>query len=389
VKNYFKFLKDAYVFRGLEDHEIVSILESCHEQSYKPREVIFKEGDRAERFFIVLEGEVEVWKDYDDPERDLLAVHGRGKLFGEMALIDDLPRSATVVARDSCRLLFIERDDFHRIIRETSSIALSIMKSVSLMVRKSNESFVENLRAQNHALENAYKELKETQEELLRAERLSTLGKFSSLILHDIRNPISILRGYAEMMLLHSQDGRRVKRSAGRIIGEADRLNRITNELLDYSRGEIRLNMQIVGLEDFLKQVVESIGERFKARQIEIKTEIAFKSPVLMDVDRMRRVFLNLADNARKAMPKGGTFSMKVFEQNGSFVFEVSDTGVGMSEEVKERIFEPFFSSSESGGTGLGMSIVRSIVEAHQGSLTVSTAKYKGTTFRIVLPQFN
>jgi signal transduction histidine kinase len=191
------------------------------------------------------------------------------------------------------------------------------------------------------------------------------------------------------MMLLHSQDGRRVKRSAGRIIGEADRLNRITNELLDYSRGEIRLNMQIVGLEDFLKQVVESIGERFKARQIEIKTEIAFKSPVLMDVDRMRRVFLNLADNARKAMPKGGTFSMKVFEQNGSFVFEVSDTGVGMSEEVKERIFEPFFSSSESGGTGLGMSIVRSIVEAHQGSLTVSTAKYKGTTFRIVLPQFN
>ena len=169
-------------------------------------------------------------------------------MFGEMALADDLPRSATVRARGRARLLCVERGDFHRIIHDNSSIALSVLKSLSLMVRRSNNSFVENLRMRNEQLEKAYKELQEAQHELLAAERLSTLGKFSSLILHDIRNPISIMRGYAEMIIHRHDDHDHMVRNAKRIISEADRLNRLAGELLDYSRGEIRLNMQIVDL---------------------------------------------------------------------------------------------------------------------------------------------
>ena len=389
MSDYFQFLRSAYFFKDLTDHEIKLIQEVCHEQSYRAGTLIFEEGEKAERFFIILEGELEVWKSYDAKEKDLLAVHGAGHLFGEMALIDDLPRSATVLVRTSARLLFIERADFQRIINENSSIALSVMKSVSLMVRKSNESFVDNLHARNRALEKAYRELKETQEELIRTERLSTLGKFSSLILHDIRNPLSILRGYAEMILLNSEERDRVRRNAQKIITEADRLNRLASDLLDFSRGDIRLNMQIVDLQQFVQRVIVQIGERFKTKKIGLHTHVEYKGPVLMDEERMLRVFLNLSDNARKAMPLGGDFVIEIFEEVENYCFKISDNGVGMSDDVKAKIFEPFFSFSERGGTGLGMSIVKNIVEAHQGNLLVTSEKFGGTTFKIILPKFS
>ena len=377
----FDFLKKVYFFRGLTDEEIERIQQVCHQASYPAGEVIFREGSEADRFYIVLEGAVEVWKD-----KDLLAVHTAGHLFGEMALIDELPRSATVIAREPSRLAHIDREDFQRIIRENTRIAVSIMRSVSDMVRKSNETFVENLRQRNLELERANQALREAQEELLRKDRLSTLGKFSSLILHDIRKPISVLRSLGEMILLHAEDKDRVLRNARKIISEANRLNQLASELLDYSRGEIRLTPAVVHLEDFFSRLVDTIEERFHARNIEIRTEVLFPGPVIMDESRMFRVFLNLADNAWKAMPSGGLFRIKVWKADQTLKIEASDTGVGMSPEVQRRIFEPFFSSSEQGGTGLGMSIVKSIVEAHHGVVSFASEPKKGTVFRLSLP---
>jgi signal transduction histidine kinase len=381
-----RMLKDVYFFNGLTQEEIRRIGDVCHEEDFEPGRVIFSEGSRADKFYIILDGTVEVWKDYQAEERDLLAVHAAGHLFGEMALIDDLPRSATVVARDRVRLLSVGREDFHRIIKENSSVALSVMRSVSSMVRLSNETFVDNLRRRNSELVRANRELKKTQEKLLRAERLSLLGKFSSLILHDIRNPIAILRGYAEMIMLHSDEPDVIKRNVGKIVSEADRLNRIASELLDYSRGEIALNMSIVNLQDLVSKTVEIISERFASKNIQIRTDVRYPGPVIIDNERMLRVLLNLADNSRKAMPGGGTFTIAVDREDKRLIFDVSDTGVGMEKDVQKRLFEPFFSQSGEGGTGLGMTIVKNIVEAHDGSLGFTSKKNEGTTFRISLP---
>jgi signal transduction histidine kinase len=385
-----RFLKTVYFFSDLKDEEISIIGSVCSEQSYEDREIVFREGDAADRFFIVLEGEVEIWKDFSgDDSGDLLAVRGEGHLFGEMSLVDDLPRSATVRVRGRTRLLCVGRGDFHRIIHENSSIAVSVLKSISLMVRRSNNSFVESLRRRNEELESAYKELQEAQHELLAAERLSTLGKFSSLILHDIRNPISIVRGYAEMIVHNATDESRIVRNSKRIISEADRLNRLAGELLDYSRGEIRLNMQIVELNQFVEDVIAGIREKFDNRGITIRSGVQYAGPVLMDYERMLRVLLNLADNARKAMPDGGEFNIDVIAEEGSYKIIARDTGVGMTKEVVDRIFEPFFSFSDQGGTGLGMSIVKSIVEAHEGTLTVESRRFEGTTFTLTLPKYS
>jgi signal transduction histidine kinase len=374
-------LRKVYFFRGLSTEELERIHLASHEACFQPGEVIFREGSEADRFYIVLSGAVEVWK-----QKDLLAVHTAGHLFGEMALIDELPRSATVIAREPTRLAYIGRADFQQIIRENSSVAISIIRSVSDMVRSSNEHFLESLRARNLELEQANRALREAQEELLRKERLSTLGKFSSLILHDIRNPISVLRSLAELILLGPEERERVERNARKIIVESDRLNQLASELLDYSRGDIRLNPTIVRLEEFFGRLREAIEERYKARGIAIRMDVEYKGPVILDENRLFRVFLNLADNAWKAMPRGGELSIRVWKADGTLRAEVSDTGVGMSPEVQAKIFTPFFSSSEMGGTGLGMAIVKSIIEAHRGTVSFTSELKKGTTFRFCLP---
>jgi signal transduction histidine kinase len=386
LKDLFAFLKKVYFFQDLPDGQIKKIQQVCHQIEYQPGQIIFDEGSQADRFYIVAEGAVEVWKDYRLPEKDLLAVHERGHLFGEMALIDELPRSATVLAKEPARLFYIDRDDFHRIIQNNSEIAISILKSVSDMVRSSNEYFVESLRERARELEKTNQALQEAQEELLRKDRLSTLGKFSSLILHDIRNPLSILRSMAEMIILNSNESAKVERNAKRIITEADRLNQIASELLDYSRGEIRLNMAIVNLESFFNRILDAVEEKLQARDIKVVTEIKVSQPVIMDEQRMFRVFYNLADNARKAMPQGGTFTVRAFKADQTLKVEVSDTGVGMDPAIQRKIFDPFFSYSDEGGTGLGMSIVKSVIEAHNGTLFVTSKPKGGTTFRVTLP---
>lgn len=386
MATYFEFLKKVYFFENLSDTAIKKVLNVCHKTLIEAGHVIFVEGENADRFYIVIGGAVEVWKDYNKPDAEMLAVHGPGHLFGEMALIDDKPRSATIVAGTDTNLLYINRKDFQKIIRENFSVATSIMKSVSSMVRKSNESYVENLREQNVELERAYKELKETQEELLRAERLSALGKFSSLILHDIKNPLSILRGYAEILSINPSDADKAKKYSKKIISEADRINSLASELLDFSRGDIRLSVGVTEIEEFINTFLEDISPKFKAQKINVTLNMEYKGKILFDRDRMMRVFMNLANNSIKAMPDGGDFTLTVSRKESYLYFEVSDTGEGMSQDVLKKIFEPFFSFSKSGGTGLGMSIVKSIIDAHNGVLSVQSKEFEGTTFTIAIP---
>ena len=158
------------------------------------------------------------------------------------------------------------------------------------------------------------------------------------------RNPLSILRGYAEMIVYQNDAAAdpQIDRNAHRIIQEADRLNALASELLDFSRGEVRLNVSPVDIGVLLERINDAIADRFSARKIEIVSDVDVGGPVLADEGRLYRVFLNLADNARKAMSRGGTLTLRARCEQRGLVVEFDDTGVGMSEEVQARIFEPF-----------------------------------------------
>ena len=386
-QGWFPFLRRASILAGLSDEEIRLVAESCAEEECEAGDVIFVEGSTADRFYIVMEGRVEVWKNYYDPKPDLLAVHGPGRFFGEMALIDELPRSATVVAKERTRLLYLYRDDFRRLIRERSSIALSVMKGISNMLRSSNEAFVEDLRKRNAELEKAYAQLKNAQAERLRSERLSTLGKFSSLILHDIRNPLSILKGQLQLMQLRLGEPEKLEGHVAASLAEVSRLERLANEFLDYSRGEVRLDMTITSPGELFSKVESSIGERLAKARVSVAKELSFDEPVILDAERVFRALFNVADNARKAMCRsGGILTFRSRREAGNLVLETADTGEGMGREVLAHVFEPFYSASTEGGTGLGMLIVKNIVEAHGGGVSVDSEPGVGTRVSMSFP---
>ncbi len=383
---YFRFLRKIGFFKELKDEDIRNIASYCSDAAFEAGEILFFEGDPADKFYIVMNGEVEIWKSYGTPDADMLAVHGRGHLFGEMALIDKLPRSATARARHDTALLQIKEEDFQKMVREKTSVAFSIIRSLSAMVRKSNETFLEDLKTRNSELEIANRNLKEAHEELIKQERLSNLGKFSSMILHDLRNPISIVKAYTEMLMQDTSLQEKTTKYIANIKFEIERLNNLANELLDYSRGDIRLTMNIVDLEEFMAQLETSITRRFSNKNIAIRLKNSCREAVIFDNERMMRVMMNLAENARKALPKEGCFCIEALTEDTVLTFIVSDNGEGMSRETLRHVFEPFYSSAQGGGTGLGMVIVKNVVEAHDGHMDIESSPGNGTKITISLP---
>lgn len=379
-------LSNVFFFSDLDAREIASLADLSHTHHARSGDIIFREGDAPENFYVVVDGAAAVWKNWGEADAELLAVHGQGQLFGEMALVDELPRSATVIAEADTDLLFLPGTDFRRFISENGNIALSIMKRLSGMVRKSNDSFVEGLRRRNRELERTNEELRETQKELLRSERLSALGKMAGMILHDLRNPLSVLRSHAEMMQMDLADTEGLSRGLTLIVREVDRMNDLANELLDYSRGEIRLNTAIVHADDLLESLASIAVPRLAGRDIELELESHLTRPLILDRSRMLRVLSNLVDNSRKAIGKHGNITVQIDEQPTSVRIVVRDNGRGMPASVLEHVFEPFYSAEHGGGTGLGMAIVRTVVEAHDGTVHVESEEQKGTTVTIELP---
>jgi signal transduction histidine kinase len=386
-QGWFPFLRGASLFTCLTDDEIRLVSASCAEETREAGDVIFVEGSAADRFYIVMEGRVEVWKNYFDPKPDLLAVHGPGRFFGEMALIDELPRSATVVTKERSLLLYLNRDEFRKLIAEHSSIALSVMMGISSMVRNSNDAYVGDLRERNAELERAYSQLKSAQSDLLRSERLSTLGKFSSLILHDIRNPLSILKGQLQLMQLRLDEPDKLEKHVVASLAEVTRLERLANEFLDYSRGEVRLDMVVTRPSELFAKVEEALSERLGDAGITVEKEARYDERVVLDAERVSRALVNVADNARKAMSRsGGVIELKSYREGGTLVLETEDSGEGMSPEALAHVFEPFYSASSQGGTGLGMLIVKNIVEAHGGDVRISSEPGVGTRVLLCFP---
>ena len=383
---FFDFLRSIPFFEELSNDDIHSISKYCTDSVFEPGKILFDEGDPADMFYIIMDGEVEVWKAYGTDDEDMLAVHGNGKLFGEMALIDNMPRSATVKTRTQTRLLQIGEHDFQNMIRENSSVAFSIVRSLSSMVRKSNETFLEDLKERNLELEKANIDLKSAHEELIKKERLSNLGKFSSMILHDLRNPISTVKAYTELLLIDSDIPEKPKKYISNIKFETERINNLASELLDYSRGDIRLDMKIVDLSGFLSNLETSVNRRFSSSNINIIFINNFTDHAVFDVERMMRVMMNLAENARKALAGKGNFSITADKEVQALKFIIKDDGEGMSSDIQKHIFEPFYSSSRGGGTGLGMVIVKNIVEAHEGELEIISSPGKGTEIKISIP---
>jgi signal transduction histidine kinase len=236
-------------------------------------------------------------------------------------------------------------------------------------------------------LKDSYAQLSRTQQQLVRRERLAALGELSAVVAHEVRNPLAAIFN-SVATIRHLIDPASPALRLVDIVGEeAARLNRMVDELLEFARPPSPSPMP-VPLPRLLEDAVRgALADSQGPVEVRWAVDTAVP-PVLADERMMRQAFLNLALNAVQAMPRGGTLRVGARRVDGpqpEVQVEISDTGSGIAPEVRERIFEPFF-TTKAKGTGLGLALVKRIVESHSGRLALESQPGQGTTFRLFLP---
>jgi K+-sensing histidine kinase KdpD len=246
---------------------------------------------------------------------------------------------------------------------------------------KDDEAFIDGLSVHAAiAVENARLAL-----EMVRTERLSAVGRMASTIIHDIKNPMGTLRMYAQVIKKKSGNEEAAE-MADEIMRQIDRLVKMTQEILDFSRGISAMKREIEPIETVLEAALKSIDPDLWKKKITLVRKFAYTGPCLLDAEKMIRVFYNLAGNAADAMTDSGTLTVTTEKKDDRLQIEFTDTGIGMPEEIRARVFEPFFTHGKKQGTGLGLAIVKKIIDDHNGSLEIDSEQNKGTTIRMFLP---
>jgi signal transduction histidine kinase len=236
-----------------------------------------------------------------------------------------------------------------------------------------------------HAIRQQIRENKSLEASKIQAERLAMVGQMASSIIHDIRSPLAIIRGYAELTVAGSVSTEKRQRFANTITEEVRRLRDMAQELQEFSEGAQAVQPVPTPLGEVVEEVIAFLEGNFRERGIHIIHHLQYTGALMLDAPRIKRVLHNLAMNAADAMSGGGTF-MITSSRLGEYVhLEVHDTGSGIPEEIRSRIFEPFVTYGKPHGTGLGLAVVKRIVEEHHGDITVATSA-TGTTFTIRLP---
>lgn len=244
----------------------------------------------------------------------------------------------------------------------------------------------EDLQARNRELREALHELQETQDELIRAERLSVVGRMASSIIHDLKNPMTTIKGYAAILGREDLPPETRQRFSRTITHSVDTFVEMTQEILDYARGGGPLQPEAVEVGDFVNDLCDFIERDFDEKGLSLKRELAFTGPLLMDETKMRRALYNIASNARDATEAGGSLTIATHRSNGTVEFRLSDTGPGIPEEIWDTLFEPFVTFGKASGTGLGLAIAKKTAEDHGGTISVESVPGKGATFIIRLP---
>ncbi|MCS6305923.1 MAG: PAS domain S-box protein [Nitrospira sp.] len=231
-------------------------------------------------------------------------------------------------------------------------------------------------------------ERKRLQDQLRRTERVAELGTLASGMAHEIGTPMNVILGRAEYLMDRVTE-EPIKRGLRTIITQVERITKVMNQLLSFARRKAPQRVPL-DLRKVIEDGMEMFQERLARNQIRIKMEMAEPCPmVLADADQMSQVLLNLVMNALHAMPEGGTLRVGLEPERPMVKLTIVDTGHGIPPEAIGNIYDPFFTTKEFGkGTGLGLTVVKGIIEEHQGSIVVESEEGKGTRFTVLLPMY-
>jgi len=222
-----------------------------------------------------------------------------------------------------------------------------------------------------------------------RADRMKSLGEMAAHVAHEIRNPLGGIKGYAALLKRDLADHPELQKMAAHIVEGTDNLNSLVNQILQYTRS-IQPHFEVANLLTILADVKEHVlaDANIYRPDIQIVIDAPFEEVLLpLDTGYIKSAILNLIVNAIQAMPHGGKILLQVRKQSNHIILSVADTGLGISEENLHKLYSPFFTTKPE-GNGLGLIEVQKVVQAHGGSIDISSALHEGTTFTIKLPLY-
>jgi signal transduction histidine kinase len=234
------------------------------------------------------------------------------------------------------------------------------------------------------------RKLEESQEQLIRAEKLTSLGQLAASIAHEINNPLAGVLVYTQLLSKKVTGNAFKKEEAlsnlSKMETEISRCSRIIRNLLDFAR-QTEPMLRLVDVNQVIEQVLAMVGHQAQLQKVEVVQEFSPSLPkVMADFDQLQQIFTNLSLNAIQAMPEGGKLTVRSSAVDSEVRVDVQDTGCGISKENMSKLFTPFFTTKVKGkGVGLGLAVVHGIIERHKGRIEVQSEVGNGTTFSVYL----
>ncbi len=287
----------------------------------------------------------------------------RGQVIGVFEITQDISSDYEIILR------------FQWIVIASFTVFVSVILTALVIIARRAEKIIEK-----RALERM-----KLKEKLSRAEHLASLGEMIASVSHEIKNPLGIIHTTTQLLKKNLKEEKNQK-LVNIILEESSRLNNIVTEFLDFARPK-EPKFTTFNLANFLDDALRIIEGQCSEKHIEIRKLYNGSEGVLMQADEMllHRALYNIFINAMQAMPEGGVLSVG-FRRNGSFaLIDISDTGCGIPEDIRDKIFRPFFTTKDK-GTGLGLAVVYSVIESHKGEIGVDSTVGKGTTITLKLP---
>lgn len=376
-------------FPGITPDEVQDLISFSKVNNYPPDTVLCRENAIEHIFYMILEGEVEVSKSINESEARLLQTLGPGDFFGEMGIIHNAPRAATVVSKTNLVALELDREAFDAVLKRSSSIAMAMVHEISNRLRENDELAIEDLRMRARELAEAYQKLAE----LDKARR-----EFLTNVAHELRTPLMAASGYLQILQGDQQlPPEQLTQALDTVSRNVQNIVTLVNDILFLQELDLVLpEFQAIDLESIATNVVKDFRSQAEKNGVKLQVKGNAKiSPVSGDEKSLEKALKALVDNAIKFSPKGGKVELRLKNLNdGKVEIAVKDHGIGISPEIEPHIFDRFYHLEKSGddlfgGIGLGLAITRQVIQQHNGTIVVRSKVGKGSTFIVTLQAWN
>ena len=360
-------LECSKLFEEAGSEDIQELKLTVQELHFPAKSVIFHEGDPGDGVYVIKSGAVQISTRVGDGEEMVFARFGEGDFFGEMAIVENAPRSATAKAIEDSILYFIPRGTIFDLLAKSPRFALTLVRVISNRLREFNRQYVH---------------------QIIQAERLAIVGKFARSIVHDFKNPLNIIGLAADFAAEPGTSPEERIKYRDRIRKQVDRISNMVNEFLEFTRTTpTPMVLLTQNYDEFVLPLIEELKTECELKNVKIELENQPpKTPVNLAPQRLSRVFYNLIHNAMDVMPHGGKIILRFYHDGNKIITEIADTGPGIPQNVLEHLFEPFYTFGKAHGTGLGLSICKRIIEDHGGSIWGKNSQSGGALFGFSLP---